>query len=119
MTRILIVDDHPIILEGLRRRINDENDLTVCGEAQDAATALEIIKKKPPGLLVTDISMKGMSGLDLIKSVRVRGLQFPIIVLSIHDEATYAERALKAGAQGYLLYFYLKLYGAPKLELYG
>lgn len=102
---ILVVDDHPIMREGIAQVINAEADLTVCGEAEDAESALAAIEKSMPDLVIIDISLstKCISGLDLIKDIRIRYETLPVLVLSMHDESFYAERALRAGAQGYIM----------------
>jgi DNA-binding NarL/FixJ family response regulator len=100
--QVLIVDDHPIVREGLRRRIEAQPDKAVCGEAGRMSEALACIQKCAVDVAIVDISLEGRSGLDLIKQMRASGHSFPVLVLSIHDEATYARRALAAGAQGYL-----------------
>ncbi len=100
--QVLIVDDHPIVREGLRRRIEAQPGLVVCGEAGRMPEAIDLVEKKSVDVAIVDISLEGRSGLDLIKQLRASGHTFPILVLSIHDEAIYAQRALAAGAQGYL-----------------
>jgi len=99
---ILIVDDHPMMREGLRRTIAGEPDLKVCGEAGDAFQALEALKTITPDLVLVDITLPGKSGLELIKDLKVMYPGLPILVLSMHDESLYAERALRAGAGGYI-----------------
>ena len=101
--RILIVDDHPIVREGLTQLIQQEKDLVVCGEAESRHEALTRITETDPALVVLDLSIKDGSGLDLIKDIKVRHPKLPTLVLSMHDEATYAERVLKAGGRGYLM----------------
>jgi len=101
--RIFIVDDHPIVREGLTQLINREPDLEVCGEASDAATALRAIGKLKPDVAVVDISLGGMSGLQLVKQITAPPNKVAALVLSMHDERVYAERALHAGAQGYIM----------------
>ena len=101
--RVLIVDDHPLLRDGITRLINSQLDLVVCGEAEDRASALAITETAKPDVAVVDISLKDQSGLELIKDFRV---QFPgllILALSVHDESVYAERALRAGARGYVM----------------
>lgn len=100
--RILIVDDHPMMREGLRGTIKSEPDLEICGEAADANQAIEALKKSTPNLVLMDITLPGKSGLELIKDIRVTHPNVPILVLSMHDESLYAERALRAGAGGYI-----------------
>lgn len=100
--KVVIVDDHPIVRQGLAELIADQDDLTVCGEAEDATSALKTIEKTAPDLAVVDISLKNSSGIELIKDLRVRFPDLLILVLSMHDEAFYAERVLRAGARGYV-----------------
>src|SRR5258705_9578573 len=100
---VFIVDDHPLVREGLTNLINRQSDLIVCGEAKDSAEAIGGIAKEGPDVAIIDISLTNESGLELIKHL---GKQFPqvaLIVLSMHDEALYAERALRAGARGYVM----------------
>jgi DNA-binding NarL/FixJ family response regulator len=101
--RIFIVDDHPLVREGLTNLINGQDDLMVCGEAEDSARAIARIAKARPDLALVDISLKNESGLELVKNLRSQFAQLALIVLSMHDEALYAERALGAGAQGYVM----------------
>jgi DNA-binding NarL/FixJ family response regulator len=101
--RIFLVDDHPLVREGLTNLINAQGDLAICGEAEDGAGAIAGIAKMRPDVALIDISLKNESGLELIKNL---ASQFPLvalIVLSMHDEALYAERALHAGARGYVM----------------
>jgi len=101
--KILIVDDHGVFREGLIRIISQEKDLNVCGEATDAAEALEQIPRLKPDLVMVDISLEGMNGIDLTKNLRERFPTIRILVLSMHKESLYAERALRAGANGYIM----------------
>ena len=102
--RIFLVDDHPVTREGLARLINHEADLEVCGEAGTAAKALPQIEALKPDLVVIDVSLTaGASGLELIKDLASRHARLPMLTLSTHDEALYAERALRAGAKGYVM----------------
>ncbi len=101
--RVLVVDDHPIVRQGLSLLINREADLMVCGEAEDARMAMQAIITARPDILVVDISLNGPDGLDLLKDVRTRYPELPVLILSMHDESIYAERALRAGAQGYIM----------------
>ena len=101
--RVLIVDDHPIVREGVRRRIEAQQDMTVCCEAGRDSDAIACLEAHPVDIAIIDISLEGRSGIDLIKWIRASKFTFPILVLSVHDEATYAQRSLAAGAQGYLL----------------
>lgn len=102
-SRVFVIDDHPIVRQGLALLINREPDLAVCGEAEDAHTALQLVPTIKPDILVVDISLNGPDGLDLLKNVRIRYPQLPVLILSMHDESIYAERALRAGAQGYIM----------------
>jgi DNA-binding NarL/FixJ family response regulator len=102
-TRILVVDDHPIVRQGLTLLIDREPDLMVCGEAEEAHTAMECIAHACPDIAIVDISLNGPDGLDLLKNVRVRYPNLPVLILSMHDESIYAERALRAGANGYIM----------------
>jgi DNA-binding NarL/FixJ family response regulator len=101
--RVLLVDDHPLVCEGLAQRINGEPDLEVCGQARDAHAALEAIEKLRPHIAVVDLALGEGSGIELIKDVKLRYPQLPTIVLSMHDETLYAERSLHAGAKGYVM----------------
>ncbi len=101
--RVLVVDDHPIVRQGLALLINQEPDLVVCGEAEEAQSALAAIAAARPDILLLDISLPGPDGIDLLKTIRSTDPALPVLVLSMHDEATYAERALRAGANGYIM----------------
>ena len=100
--RILLVDDHPVVREGLAENINRESDLMVCAEADDRHEALQAIQQAKPDLVIVDLALKTSSGIELIKDIHSRWPQLPMLVVSMHDEALYAERALRAGAKGYL-----------------
>jgi len=100
---IFIVDDHPIVRQGLALLINRESDLAVCGDAADAGSALSLIGELRPDLVVVDLSLNGPDGLDLLKSIRTRDSRLPVLILSMLDETLYAERALRAGANGYIM----------------
>lgn len=102
-SRILIVDDHPLFREGLQQMIDRNPDLTVCGEAADAVQALRAIIDRKPDLVLVDISLGGSSGIDLIKQIKSKYDDLPVLVVSMHDESLYAERALRAGAMGYVM----------------
>ena len=102
MTRILIVDDHPLVRTGFAQLIGDCPDLEVCAEAGDMAEALEQIDKTNPDLAIIDLSLAGGSGLDLIERIKARNKELLMLVASMHDEALYAERVLAAGARGYI-----------------
>jgi DNA-binding NarL/FixJ family response regulator len=101
--RILLVDDHPMTREGLAAIINRQPDLEVCGEASNPAEAISALSKLKPDLIVTDMTMPGRSGIEFIKDVHAMLPHLMLLVLSMHDEMLYAERALRAGAQGYLM----------------
>jgi len=101
--RVFIVDDHPIVRDGLITIINHEKDLAVCGEADEPQEALKAISELRPDVVIVDITLKNSDGIELTKSLKARYPTLPVIVLSIHDELTYAERALRAGARGYLM----------------
>ena len=101
--RILLVDDHPMTREGLASIINRQADLEVCCEASNPAEAMSELSKSKPDLMVTDMTMPGRSGIEFIKDVHAMMPELPMLVLSMHDEMLYAERALRAGARGYLM----------------
>ena len=101
--KVLIVDDHPILRKGLSLLINQESDLVVQGEAEDARKALEMIEKLKPDMVIVDISLPGVDGLELLKNIRLRHAELPALVVSMHDESLFAERALRAGARGYIM----------------
>jgi DNA-binding NarL/FixJ family response regulator len=102
-SRIYIVDDHTMFREGLRQLIERESNLTVCGDAPDAAEALPGIRNTKPDVVIVDISLAGASGIDLIKDIKAEFEELPVLVVSMHDESLYAERALRAGAMGYVM----------------
>ena len=101
--RVLIVDDHPIVRQGLRRVMENEDDLVVCGEAESARDARTAIKELHPDVVIADISLKQGDGIELVRDVRAHYPTLPILVLSMHDETIYAERMLSAGANGYIM----------------
>lgn len=100
---VLVVDDHPLLRQGLAMLINQQKDLRVCGEAEDVHTALQVITDKRPDIVIVDISLKGPDGLELLKNIRTTDPDLPVLILSMHDEAIYAERALRARANGYIM----------------
>lgn len=100
---IMLVDDHPVMRNGLAQLIDQEPDLTVCGQFDDSARALEAIAALQPKLAIVDLSLKGSSGLDLVKNIKSAHPGVLILVLSMHDESLYAERVLHAGASGYIM----------------
>ena len=102
-SKVLVVDDHPLVREWLSNLINQQSDLEVCGEADNAAKALQIIGGVDPAVAIVDISMDGGSGLELIKNIKATHPNVMVIVLSMHDETLYAEPALRAGARGYVM----------------
>jgi len=101
--RILLVEDHPIFRQGMIQLINHEADLKVCGEAETAAAALSAIEKQKPDLALVDITLKGTNGVELIKNIQSKFPNLPTLVLSMHEESLYAERAMRAGARGYVM----------------
>lgn len=100
---VFVVDDHPLLRQGLAMMINREPDLMVCGEAEEAPAALKAISAVMPDILIADISLNGPDGLDLLKSLRTLYPDLPVLILSMHDESIYAERALRARANGYIM----------------
>lgn len=103
MKKILLVDDHPLLREGLGRLISAEPGISVCGAAGSVQEALALVESAKPDLVITDLTLPGRNGLELIKDVAVIHPSLPVIVLSMHDEVIYAERALRAGARGYVM----------------
>jgi len=101
--RVLVVDDHPIVRQGLALLINRESDLLVCGEAEEATGAMHVLAAAKPDVLIVDISLNGPDGIDLLKNIRTTHPNLPVLILSMHDESIYAERALRAGANGYIM----------------
>lgn len=103
MYKILIVDDHPLVREGLESKIRRQSDLTVCGQAAEGEEALSLIESEQPDLAIVDISMPGMGGLELVKHMQALASEMAILVVSRHDEELYAQRAIRAGARGYVM----------------
>lgn len=101
--RLLIVDDHPIFRQGIAMLLRHEPDLVICGEAETAAQALGMIETLDPDLVLADITLKDVNGIELVKSLRALRPGLPVLVLSMHEESLYAERALRAGARGYVM----------------
>jgi DNA-binding NarL/FixJ family response regulator len=101
--RVLLVDDHPIVRQGLALLIDREADLCVCGEAEGAHSAFHAIQTLRPDVVVLDISLNGPDGLDVLKEIRSKTANLPVLILSMHDESIYAERAMRAGAKGYIM----------------
>jgi DNA-binding NarL/FixJ family response regulator len=102
-SRVLIVDDHPILRHGIAELLNREPDLEACAEAGNSNDALAALAAQPVDLALVDISLEGTSGIELLKTIRSRHPGVRCLVLSMHDEALYAERALRAGARGYVM----------------
>jgi len=100
---VLIVDDHPIVRQGLALLINQEKDLEVCGQAEDAHEAMQAIGRLDPDMVIVDIGLKDTSGIELIKDLKIQHPDLPVLTLSMYDEAVYGERALRAGARGYVM----------------
>jgi DNA-binding NarL/FixJ family response regulator len=100
---VLVVDDHPIVRQGLMLLINQEDDLAVCGVAEEMQSALRAIQTSKPDILIVDISLNGPDGLEVLKNIRITWPHLPVLILSMHDESIYAERALRAGANGYIM----------------
>jgi DNA-binding NarL/FixJ family response regulator len=111
--RIFIVDDHPVVRKGLIEFLNLEEDLVTCGESASAEEALESLPALKPDLVILDLSLKGTSGLELLKDIRIRHPDLPVLVLSMHEESLYAERVLRAGARGYIM----KQEALPELKI--
>jgi DNA-binding NarL/FixJ family response regulator len=101
-SQIVIVEDHPMFREQIAHLINREPDLNVCGEADNVRDGLDLIRRLRPALAIVDLSLKGASGLELLKDLRAHGIDIAVLILSMHDESLYAERALRAGARGYI-----------------
>lgn len=101
--RILIVDDHPIFRKGIAMLLEHEDDIIICGETETASEALGLVERHEFDLVIADISLRDINGIELVKSLKVLKPHLPVLVLSMHDESLYAERALRAGARGYLM----------------
>jgi DNA-binding NarL/FixJ family response regulator len=102
-SRVFLVDDHPIVRQGLALFIGREEDLTVCGEADGGFAAVKAIGDVRPDIVIMDVSLNGPDGIDLLKMIRVQAPALPVLMLSMYDESTYGERALRAGANGYIM----------------
>ena len=102
-TRVLIVDDHPMMREGLVHLLGREQDLEVCGEANNGAQAMELVQSQKPNLALVDITLPDKNGLELVKDMLAVEPETAILVISMHDESLYAERVLRAGARGYIM----------------
>jgi DNA-binding NarL/FixJ family response regulator len=101
--KVLVVDDHPIVRQGLALLINQEPDLVVSGQAEEGEAALAALAADRPDIVVLDVSLPGVDGLELLRIIRSTDPALPVLVLSMHDESVYAERALRAGANGYIM----------------
>lgn len=101
--RVLLVDDHAVVRFGIAQLINRQEDLTVCGEEEDASRALSAIQSLKPDLVIADISLKDSSGLELMRNIKAQYPKMPVLVISAHEESVYAEIAFRAGALGYLM----------------
>lgn len=115
-SRIFILEDHPIMRRGYRALINGEMDLEVCGEAETAVEALEKIPQAAPDLVIADISLDGMNGIEFIKRIHAQLPGLEVLVVSMHEESLYAERALHAGAAGYLMKKEAERYVIPAIR---
>jgi DNA-binding NarL/FixJ family response regulator len=102
VAKVLIVDDHPIVRDGLAMRISGQSDMEVCGQAEDVTEAIELVRQTRPDVVVIDIALKTGSGIDLIKRIKVIDDSIRSLAISMYDESLYAERAIRAGAMGYL-----------------
>ena len=101
--KVFIVDDHPLLREGISRLITQQPTLSICGQAATAHQALKVIPVLKPDVVIVDITLAGSNGMDVIKNMKLRSVKSLVLVLSMHDEALYAERALRAGAKGYIM----------------
>src|SRR5579863_8322331 len=101
-TMVFIVDDHPLVREWLTQLIQREDDMAICGEAEDTQQALKEIEETQPDIVIADITLKSTHGLELVKDLQARRPSLPVLILSMHDESLYAERVLRAGARGYI-----------------
>jgi DNA-binding NarL/FixJ family response regulator len=100
--RIVVVDDHPLFRHGLVQLLNSEKTFSVCGEASSASEAMTVVRSQKPSMVIADLGLKGANGIELTKSLRAEFPKMPVLVLSMHDEPTYAVRSLRAGANGYV-----------------
>jgi DNA-binding NarL/FixJ family response regulator len=100
--KVVLVEDHPMFRERIAQLINKDLQMNVCGEADNTNDAMRIIREVNPDIAIVDITLMGSSGLELIKDMKSQGMETPVLVLSMHDELLYAERALRAGAKGYI-----------------
>lgn len=102
-TRILLIDDHPLLRTGIGQLIAQQKDMIVCGEVDDSLKALDAIQETSPDIVILDITLKKMSGIEVLKHIKVRFPKVKVLILSMHDETLYAPRALRAGASGYIM----------------
>jgi DNA-binding NarL/FixJ family response regulator len=102
-TKVLLVDDHPVVRQGLAQLINQDPDLVICAEAENGPQAFEAITRTNPHVAVVDITLGDYDGIELIKNIKATHPELPLLVLSMHDESLYCERALRAGAKGYIM----------------
>ena len=102
-SRILIIDDHPLLRQGIAALINSQKDFTVCGELNEAKQAITVIQKTDPDVVILDLALQGTSGIEVLKNLKVQFPKIRVLVLSMHDESIYAPRALRAGAMGYVM----------------
>lgn len=102
-TRVFVVDDHPVVRQGLKLLVDHEPDMEMIGQAESAADALRQIASSIPDVVIADVSLKDSSGIELVKDLHVRFPDLPVLILSMHDESLYAERVLRAGARGYVM----------------
>src|SRR5438552_16546578 len=100
--RVALVEDHPMFREQLAQLIGKQPDMSVCAEADNVCEALHLLEAQPADIVIVDLTLKGPSGLELLKDLKARGIKAPVLVLSMHDELLYAERVLRAGARGYI-----------------
>lgn len=101
--KVLIVDDHPVTRQGLKALINQQLNLEVCAEADSGPQAMDMLQRTAPDLALVDVTLKSMNGIELTKALKAQAPNLPILVVSMHDESLYAERALRAGAMGYVM----------------
>ena len=100
--KVLLVEDHPLFSERLAHLINKDLGMIVCGEADNIRDAMTLIQQEKPDIAIVDLTLRGSSGLELIKDIKAQGIELPVLVLSMHEESVYAERVLRAGARGYI-----------------
>ena len=102
-TKILIVDDHPLLRQGIAQLINQQKDMHVCGQAEESRQVVDMVKKTSPDIIVLDVSLKGANGIELLKDIKTYFPKIKVLVLSMHDETVYGPRAIRAGAAGYVM----------------